>query len=63
MLTAWLISFLRQANQPADTAEDLATLLVAFTDGMRIASQVYEDGDPGEYLDLIAGTIADALER
>jgi hypothetical protein len=46
----------------ADAAEDLATLVVAFTDGMLVGSQVYPDWHPEEFVELIAGTIAAAVD-
>lgn len=59
MIAAWLSSFL-PSSAGADAAEDLATLVVAFTDGMLVGSQVYPDWHPEEFVELIAATIAAA---
>jgi AcrR family transcriptional regulator len=61
MIAAWLSSFL-PSSMGADAAEDLATLVVAFTDGMLVGSQVYPDWHPEEFVELIAGTIAAAVD-
>ncbi|HEV7196758.1 MAG TPA: TetR/AcrR family transcriptional regulator [Pedococcus sp.] len=61
MIAAWLSSFL-PTSMGADAAEDLATLVVAFTDGMLVGSQVYPDWHPEEFVELIAGTIAAAVD-
>ena len=61
MIAAWFSSF-QSSGLTADRADDLATLVVAFTDGMLVGSQVYDDWNPDEYVDLIAGTIAAAAQ-
>jgi AcrR family transcriptional regulator len=61
MIAAWLSSFL-PTSMGADAAEDLATLVVVFTDGMLVGSQVYPDWHPEEFVELIAGTIAAAVD-
>lgn len=60
MIAAWITTFLR-GDVTAEAAEDLATLVVAFTDGMLVGSQVYPDWNPDEFVDLIAGTVAAAV--
>ena len=42
----------------ADLAEDLASLVIALSDGMIVGSQIYPDWEPGQYVDLLAGMIA-----
>jgi AcrR family transcriptional regulator len=57
MISAWLTAFLPD-DVGADLAEDLASLVVAVADGMIVGSQVYPEWEPGQYVDLLAGTIA-----
>jgi AcrR family transcriptional regulator len=59
MIAAWLSAFL-PSSMGADAAEDVATLVVAFTDGMLVGSQVYPEWHPEEFVELIAATIAAA---
>lgn len=59
MIAAWLSSYL-PAGTGAGLAEDLATLVVAFTDGMLVGSQVYAHWEPEEFVELIAATVAAA---
>jgi AcrR family transcriptional regulator len=59
MIGAWLTYFL-PPSLGADAAEDLATLVVAFTDGMLVGSQIYADWNADEFVELIAATIAAA---
>lgn len=61
MIAAWLIAFMPE-GVGADTADDLATLVVAMTDGMLVGSQVYPDWAPDDYVTLIAATISEAAE-
>lgn len=57
MITAWMTQILPGGLRP-DTAEDLASLVVAMSDGMIVGSQIYPDWNPEEYVDLLAGAIA-----
>ena len=57
MIAAWMIAILPE-TLGADLAEDLASLVLALSDGMIVGSQLYPDWDPGEYVDLLAGAIA-----
>lgn len=61
MMTAWM-SALVPADVGTDTAEDLASLVIAVSDGMVVGSQVYPDWDPDEYVELLANSIAAAVE-
>lgn len=56
MISTWVTAFLPD-DAGADLAEDLASLVVALSDGMIVGSQVYPDWEPGQYVDLLAGTI------
>ena len=57
MITAWMTQILPDDLGP-DTAEDLASLVVAVSDGMIVGSQIYPGWDPEAYVDLLAGAIA-----
>ena len=61
MIAAWLSSYL-PPSAGAGVAEDLATLVVAFTDGMLVGSQVYGHWQPEEFVELIAATVAAAAD-
>ncbi|MFW5470182.1 TetR/AcrR family transcriptional regulator [Knoellia sp. CPCC 206435] len=61
MIAAWMGDLLPE-NVGTRTAEDLAGLVVAFSDGMVVGSQVYPSWEPDEYVTLLAGTIASAIE-
>jgi AcrR family transcriptional regulator len=55
---AVITAYLRQALGPeADRtlAEDLATLVITYSEGLLVGSQVYADWDPDEYLDIFLG--------
>ncbi|WP_181804507.1 TetR/AcrR family transcriptional regulator [Streptomyces shenzhenensis] len=56
MISAWA----RRVEQsaPADQADDIATLVVAFADGSAVGSQIYPDWEPEEYVDLLSGVLA-----
>ena len=62
MITAWMVALLG-SDVPVDVAEDLAVLVVAFTDGLLVGSQVYADWDPDEYVDLFVGMFREVVER
>lgn len=53
MIATWLGQLLGEAIDGA-TADDLAVMTVAFSDGLLTGSQVYDDFDPDEYIDLFA---------
>jgi AcrR family transcriptional regulator len=57
MIAAWMIAILPE-SVGADLAEDLASLVVALSDGMIVGSQLYPDWDPEAYVDLLAGAVA-----
>ena len=57
MIAAWMTQILPDELGP-DTAEDLASLVVAVSDGMIVGSQIYPGWDPEDYVDLLAGAIA-----
>jgi AcrR family transcriptional regulator len=57
MIAVWMSAILPE-SVGADLAEDLASLVVALSDGMIVGSQLYPDWDPEEYVDLLAGAIA-----
>jgi len=56
MITAWMTQIVPGELGP-DTAEDLASLVVAMSDGMIVGSQIYPNWGPEEYVDLLAGAI------
>ncbi|MER6632574.1 TetR/AcrR family transcriptional regulator [Streptomyces sp. NPDC000987] len=56
MISAWARRVERSA--PADRADDVATLVVAFADGAAVGSQTYPDWDFEEYADLLSGVLA-----
>jgi AcrR family transcriptional regulator len=60
MITAWM-SALLPPGVPGDLAEDLASLVVALSDGMIVGSQVYPDWEPEEYVELVVGSVAAAV--
>lgn len=60
MIGIWLAA-VSGPGMSADMADDLATLVIAFGDGMMVGSQVYDDWNPDEYVELIAGTINAAI--
>lgn len=62
MITAWLQAVLG-TDVNADLAEDLAVLVVAFTDGLLVGSQLYDDFVPDSYVDLFVGMFREVLER
>ncbi|WP_052338044.1 TetR/AcrR family transcriptional regulator [Intrasporangium calvum] len=61
MISAWMSALLPESLGD-DTSEDLASLVVAFSDGMIVGSQIYPDWDPEEYIELLAGAIAAIVE-
>jgi AcrR family transcriptional regulator len=61
MISAW-ITALRPEKVGADLAEDLASLVIAISDGIVVGSQVYPDWDADAYVELMAGTIAAITE-
>jgi AcrR family transcriptional regulator len=56
MMTAWMTALLPDEVSGA-VAEDLASLVIALSDGMSVGSQIYPDWQPDEYVELIASTI------
>ena len=56
MMTAWMTALLPD-EVSGDVAEDLASLVIALSDGMSVGSQIYPDWQPDEYVELIASTI------
>lgn len=56
MVSTWVRGVAPSAS--ADRADDVATLVVAFADGLAVGSQVYSDWDSEEYIDLMAGVLA-----
>lgn len=56
MVSAWVRRVAPAAS--ADRADDVATLVVAFADGLTVGSQVYSDWDSEEYVDLMSGVLA-----
>lgn len=61
MISAWMMALLPE-GVGADTAEDLASLVVAVSDGMIVGSQLYPDWEPEAYVELLAGAIAAIVE-
>ena len=60
MIAVW-VAAIAGPGISADLAEQLASLVIAFGDGMLVGSQVYDDWDPDEYVDLFVGTVTAAL--
>jgi AcrR family transcriptional regulator len=56
MMTAWMTALLPDEVSGA-VAEDLASLVIALSDGMSVGSQIYPDWQPDEYVQLISSTI------
>ena len=56
MMTAWMTALLPDDVSGA-VAEDLASLVIAMSDGMSVGSQIYPDWHPDEYVQLISSTI------
>ena len=56
MMTAWMTALLPDDVSGA-VAEDLASLVIAMSDGMSVGSQIYPDWQPDEYVELISSTI------
>lgn len=56
MVSAWMRRV--EPTASADRADDVATLVVAFADGLAVGSQVYSDWDSEEYVDLMSGVLA-----
>ncbi|WP_270889323.1 TetR/AcrR family transcriptional regulator [Pedococcus sp. 5OH_020] len=55
---AMITAYVRQALGPDSDrtlAEDLATLVITFSEGLLVGSQVYADWDPDEYLEVFLG--------
>ena len=61
MIAVWLAA-IDGAGLSAGLAEDLATLVVAFADGMLVGSQIYDNWNPDEYVELFVGVFTAALE-
>lgn len=61
MIAAW-ISRVAGPETPTRFADDLATVIVAFSDGMLVGSQFYDDWEPQLYVDLFAGMLAASVE-
>ena len=61
MMTAWM-SALLPADVDPGTAEDLASLVIAVSDGMVVGSQVYPGWEAEEYVELLANSIAAVVE-
>ncbi len=61
MISAWMMALLPEGVD-ADLAEDLATLVVALSDGMIVGSQIYPDWSADEYVELMAGTFESVVE-
>lgn len=56
MVSAWMRRIDPAAS--ADRADDIATLVVAFADGLAVGSQAYSDWDAEEYVELMSGVLA-----
>lgn len=61
MITAWMSELLPDAID-SDTSGVIASLVVAFSDGMVVGSQVYPEWEPDVYVDLLAGAIAALID-
>ena len=61
MIAFW-IGAVAGPDVPAVAADDLASLIVAFADGMLVGSQIYLDWKPDEYVELFAGVLGAAVD-
>ena len=46
----------------AGVADDLAALIVSFTDGLLVGSQIYPDWDAGPYIDIFVGVFRQIVD-
>lgn len=61
MIIAWMTA-LHPQRMSAQAAQDLATLVIAVSDGMVVGSEVYPEWDPDEYVELLARSVAAVVE-
>lgn len=61
MMTVWM-SALVPDDVSTDRAEDLASLVIAVSDGMVVGSQLYADWEADEYVEILASCIAAAVD-
>lgn len=54
MITTWVLAVIGDEVSSREV-DDLAVLVVSFTDGLLVGSQTYPDWDPGPYIDLFVG--------
>lgn len=62
MVTSWVLAVLGDAV-PSGAADDLASLIVSFTDGLLVGSQLYPDWEPGPYVDLFVAVFREVVEE
>ncbi len=56
MIVAWGRATLGP-QAPEDLAEEIATMVIAATDGMLVGAQIYPDWDGAEYVELLLGVV------
>ena len=61
MIAAWMTG-LHPEGLSAQEAQELATLVIAVSDGMIVGSEIYPDWEPEGYVELLARSIAAVVE-
>lgn len=62
MVTTWVLAVLGD-DVPSGAADDLASLLVSFSDGLLVGSQLYPDWDANPYIDLFVAVFREIVEE
>lgn len=62
MITTWVLAVIGN-DVSSRAADDLASLIVSFTDGLLVGSQTYPDWDPGPYIDLFVAVFHEIAEE
>ena len=61
MITTWVLAVVGDDVSPR-AADDLAALIVSFTDGLLVGSQTYPNWDPGPYIDLFVSVFHEIVD-